>query len=151
MTSSFVAVDAGEGETLQVLQDRLRVLATGENTGGQYEIFELRGPRDSGPPSHSHPWDEAYFMLEGEVEVRVGDRTLTGTPGCFALAPAGTPHSYRIVSPTARFLVFTAKSGAAAFFRSMDREIGFPPPSFEAVVGVAVRQGLRLEGPPPAG
>ena len=144
MNSSAVFVEPNQGKVLQVLSDKIRVLASGQQTAGKYEVFELSGHEGSGPPPHSHPWDEAYFVLYGEIEVRVGGRQTRAKTGAFVLAPAETVHSFRIVTPSARFIVMTSGSRGSAFFEAMDREIGFPPASFEAVCAVAERQGPRL-------
>ncbi len=41
---------------------------------------------------HTHPTDEAIILLEGSVEMVVGDESRTVTPGHTLLAPPGTPH-----------------------------------------------------------
>ena len=144
MMSQAVYVAAGGGKKLQVMADTVRVLAAGAATGGQYEVFELTGPRDSGPPPHAHPWDEAFFIIEGEIDACIGGQTLHASAGAFVRVPADTVHSFKITSASARFVVLTTASRSSAFFEAMDREIGFPPPSMEAVCAVAERQGIRL-------
>ncbi len=41
---------------------------------------------------HTHPTDEAIILVEGAVQMVVGDETRTVTPGHTLLAPPGTPH-----------------------------------------------------------
>ena len=41
---------------------------------------------------HTHPTDEAIILLEGSVQMIVGDESRTVTPGDTLLAPPGTPH-----------------------------------------------------------
>lgn len=144
MASTTLIISKDQGESLQVLADRVRVLAAADHTGSRYEVFELSGPEGSGPPPHAHPWDESYFVLDGEVDVTIGERLHRARVGDFLLAPGGTVHAFRIVGGPARFLVLTTGAGAGHFFRAMDREIGFPPPSFDEVCQVAMRQGLTL-------
>ncbi|MGB8699277.1 MAG: cupin domain-containing protein, partial [Thermosynechococcaceae cyanobacterium] len=44
---------------------------------GQSRIYELSGTANSGvPPLHTHPWDEWFYFLEGEVKFRVGSQTI---------------------------------------------------------------------------
>ncbi|MBL8513596.1 MAG: cupin domain-containing protein, partial [Betaproteobacteria bacterium] len=130
----------------QVLADRIRVLAGAEVTDSKYEFFELSGPEGSGPPPHRHPWDEAYYVLDGNVEIVIAAQVHHAKRGDFLLVPGGTDHSFRIRGGPARFLVLTSGEGAGEFFRAMDREVGFPPPSFDEVCRVAMRQGLILAG-----
>ena len=41
---------------------------------------------------HTHPTDEAIFLLEGQVEMVVGDEHRVVAAGHTLLAPPGTPH-----------------------------------------------------------
>ena len=100
-----------------VLGDRVRVLAAGDEN--PFELFEWHGPENSGPPPHAHPWTESYFVIEGEADVVVGDKTLRARPGCFISVPPGTVHNYRVVSPVAKFLVVTSPSGLKAFVEEL--------------------------------
>ncbi len=144
--TTITAVPKGEGDLLQVLDDHVRVLASAAQTAASYELFEVSGAEGSGPPPHTHPWDEAYFMLEGELDVAIADQVQRAKAGDFLLAPGGAVHSFRIAGGPARFLVLTTGDGAGAFFRAMDREIGNPPPSLEAVCALAARHGVMLAG-----
>lgn len=139
--------DPAGSARLQVLQDTVRVLAQGAITDGRYEMFEVRGPQGSGQPPHRHPWSEAYFVIEGELDVYVEGRSAKAEAGSFAIAPADSAHTYRVASPTARFIVVTTGQQASVFFEAMDREIGFPPKSLDDVRRVAGRHGIRLAGP----
>lgn len=144
MSSGAVFLRPGQGKSLQVLADRIRMLAGSDRTAGCYEVFERSGAQGSGSPPHSHPWDEAYFILEGAVGISVAERAIQAHVGAFVLASGSTRHTFKILSPSARGIVLTSGPGAGAFFEAMGREIGFPPPSFEVVCQVAESQGLRL-------
>ncbi len=41
---------------------------------------------------HTHPTDEAIILIEGSVQMIVGNESRTVTPGHTLLAPPGTPH-----------------------------------------------------------
>jgi quercetin dioxygenase-like cupin family protein len=139
--------DPACGARLQVLQDTVRVLANGAMTDGRYEMFEVRGALGSGQPLHHHPWSEAYFVIEGELDVRVDGRSVKAPAGSFAIAPADSAHTYRVASIEARFIVVTSDQRASRFFEAMDREIGFPPKSMDDVLRVAGQHGIRLAEP----
>jgi quercetin dioxygenase-like cupin family protein len=149
MNGKPIFAGPGEGAVLRVVEDSVRVLAAAQETGGAYEIFELSGPRASGPPPHAHPWSEAYVLLEGEVEVTLGDSKRNATPGCFVNIPAGMTHSYRVMSEGARFIVVTSPAGAGEFFADLDRETAGAMDS-ENVLKVALRHGLTVPLAPPA-
>ena len=51
---------------LKVVGEEITVLASGTQTEG-YEIFRQAGPEGSGPPPHSHRWDESFYVIGGEI------------------------------------------------------------------------------------
>jgi hypothetical protein len=63
-------------------------------------------PHDT--PPHSHPWDELTCVLEGEMEFTAGTQTLPASPGTLVSLPRGVPHTLRVPSRMARFLMLTA-------------------------------------------
>ena len=74
------------------------MLATGDQTGGDYTFIEELCPKDSGPPPHVHEWqDEAIYVVEGEVTFRAGDQIVKGQAGSFVSIPRGTIHNFRFV------------------------------------------------------
>jgi quercetin dioxygenase-like cupin family protein len=42
---------------------------------------------------HSHPQEEVWFVIEGELEITVGGETRTAGPGGAAIVPPGERHS----------------------------------------------------------
>lgn len=128
------------GATLSVLSDTISVL----QSGGEFEVFALTGPEDSGPPPHAHPWVEAFYVLEGAVEVTT-DVTQSFEKGEFCSTPAGVVHSYRLIGADTRILVMSSGSHGSAFFADMDANLvpGAPTPeSMPAVIDIAKRNGL---------
>ena len=142
-----IIANPADGARLRVAGDTVRVLATGHETGGAYEIFELEGPEGSGPPPHAHPWAEAYFVTEGEAEVLIDGHTRAATPGCFFHVPAGATHSYRIKSASAKFVVITSPAGASRFFTELDAETGGSCEDMGKVVAVAMKHGFTVPAP----
>jgi mannose-6-phosphate isomerase-like protein (cupin superfamily) len=57
------------------------------------EFVPLKNPTDVRP--HVHPGYEFLFMLEGELEIRHGDKTYVVEPGDGVYFDASTPHAYR--------------------------------------------------------
>jgi mannose-6-phosphate isomerase-like protein (cupin superfamily) len=60
----------------------------------------------SGPATlHVHREDdEAWYVLEGELRFRFGDRSEVAAAGSTVFAPAGVPHTYEAM-PGARYLI----------------------------------------------
>src|ERR671919_2812166 len=60
----------------------MSALAEGEDTGGRLTVYEILFPPDSGPPLHVHERDdEAFYVIEGSLSVRVGIRSSELRPG----------------------------------------------------------------------
>jgi transcriptional regulator with XRE-family HTH domain len=57
------------------------------------EFIPLKIPTEVRP--HVHPGYEFLFMLEGDLEIRHGDKTYTVEPGDGVYFDASTPHAYR--------------------------------------------------------
>ena len=127
-----------DGARLNVTGEIMRVLATAEQTGNSYEMFIMEAPEGAGPPPHSHPWSEAYFVVEGEADVYLAGQHLTATAGCFMQIPAGTIHAHRVKSKTAKFVVVTSP-GAVEFLRDADAET-----DFNKVVACAIKHGFTV-------
>jgi quercetin dioxygenase-like cupin family protein len=143
-------VNPGEGRVLRVVLDSVRVLVSGEATGGAYEIFELTAPKDSDTTLHAHPWSESYVMLEGEVEMTIQESKTIATPGCFVDVPGGMLHGYKILSDSARFILITTPAGAFDFFDELDRETGGSLENLDKIVQIALQHGFNLPPPPAA-
>jgi quercetin dioxygenase-like cupin family protein len=52
-------------------------------------------PGKLGPPPHSHGMDQFFYVLEGTMELRLGQETHVLEAGSVAHIPAGTPHKHR--------------------------------------------------------
>ncbi|HBE18564.1 MAG TPA: hypothetical protein DEG17_19200 [Cyanobacteria bacterium UBA11149] len=141
-SSTLTILKPDGGTKLSVLGDILTCKATVETTDNNWELFELSGLGKSGPPLHTHPWDEAYYILEGEVEVQVGEKIMTTTPGYFINIPGQTPHTYNIQSETAKFLVLVSSPEARHFFEEIDNKIKSLPPDMEEVMNIAQKHNV---------
>jgi glyoxylase I family protein len=70
-------------------------------------VMELVIPPGGSPPRHVHQGlHDAFFVLDGEVVLSVGEHTTLAKPGTYAVVPAGSDHTFRVTSPTpARLLL----------------------------------------------
>ncbi|MDF1505795.1 cupin domain-containing protein [Roseisolibacter sp. H3M3-2] len=90
-----VLVPAGAGEVVHVLADSATLKVGQEDTAGALSMVELTLQPGGAVPDHLHAHeDETLYVLEGTLDVRVGDQRLTlGAGGC-AFAPRGTAHAF---------------------------------------------------------
>jgi quercetin dioxygenase-like cupin family protein len=140
--STAFTTEAESVAPLQVVAEQIRVLAPATKTGS-YEIFLQSGPEGAGPPPHAHGWDEAYFVLEGKLEVLLGDRMVTVSAGELVHVPRGTFHNFRVATASAKFISINSGAGAAEMFADMDRETGGQM-DLPKLIAVAMKHGLTL-------
>jgi mannose-6-phosphate isomerase-like protein (cupin superfamily) len=69
-------------KSVAVVGSIYKYLATGEDTGGAYSLFEaLVPPKDPGPPPHLHRnEDEAFYVLQGEFSIYLGGENSARSP-----------------------------------------------------------------------
>ena len=46
----------------------------------------------SAPPHHTHPVDQLYYVVSGEMHVQLGSEGFVAGPDTVVFIPAGTPH-----------------------------------------------------------
>jgi quercetin dioxygenase-like cupin family protein len=126
MAKKAMVVRKGDSEMLAVMGAQVTFLCGAAKTEKSWSLMECTVPKDSGPPPHDHPWDEAYYIVAGEVRFTVGDQTVLVGPGDFLYAPGGTVHAFQGVADSSRVLVFDAPAAAEAFFREVDRVVKEP-------------------------
>ena len=135
----------------------IRVSASDGQDG--ISVLEHRVPYGFSPPLHLHRTeDEVLHVLEGEFRVRVKDQEHRLGAGDALLAQKGVPHTYRVVSERARWLVVTTHGDFERFVRELSRpapsaelppHVG--PPTLEQqqqLAETALRHGIELVGPP---
>jgi quercetin dioxygenase-like cupin family protein len=127
MTRQHMTIRRGEGESLRVMGADLKFLCTADRTERAWSLMEVALPPEAGPPPHTHPWDEAYYVIEGEVRFLIEGQEQVVRGGDFIYAPGGTLHGFKGNSPTtARLLIFDAPAHAESFFREVEREVNAP-------------------------
>lgn len=121
--------------------DTYTFLATGAETNGAYFAMEGLIPPDAGPPPHiHHSQDESFYLVEGQLEVKLGDQIIEATAGDFVHIAKGTPHAFvnRSQAPARMILTFVPAGDIEQYFRSVfgqatDRHAP-PPPITDAFI-----------------
>jgi len=139
----FVVAPNDYASALNIVGEHVTVLASGEATGG-YEVFLQRGPEGSGPPPHSHPWDESFFVIKGQIDFGIGAESTTASPGTLVHLPAGTEHWFRFGSGGGEMVSMTSRLGASKMFADMAREIDPVNPDLAKLAEVCAPHGLRV-------
>jgi len=91
---------------------------THQQTGGAYYLFEFEFDPKSGNRLHVHQHeDEVVHVLEGAIEIRVGDQKLQATAGSVAHLPKQIPHAlYNPLKTRSRYLGIAVPGGMENFF-----------------------------------
>src|SRR3954463_15331942 len=108
---------ASEGEQLWFVGTLATIRVPGEAVDGRYALIEFLFPRGASPPRHTHPQDESYIVLDGQLTVQAGERRFQLGPGGTAARPVGGAHTFRVDSETARVRVLSTPAGLERFVR----------------------------------
>ena len=73
-------------EPLEFGGDRQHIVLTAEETGGAMGMFSVTSDDPGGPPMHvHHDADEAFYIVEGNFILAVGEERIEVGPGAHAL------------------------------------------------------------------
>lgn len=143
-TKPFLVRPQDRERSLNVVGCSVTVLASNDRTGS-YEITLQTGPEGMGPPPHSHPWDEAFFVVEGNVHFTLDGRTLLAETGAMIHIPAGTIHGFRFAAGGGEMLEMTGSGGGASrTFRALDAQVPPGPPDVGFLVQLLARHQVRV-------
>ena len=146
MPAPFVVMPDKASQALDVVGEKITVLASSAQTGG-YEIFRQVGGEGSGPPPHFHDWDESFYVVKGEIAFGIGAEELVAGPGTLVHLPAGTTHWFRFGAGGGEMISMTSREGASHLFANIDREVPPGPPDIEKLVRVAGENGVTIALP----
>ncbi len=163
-----------DSERLWFLGTLARMKLDGRQTGGRFALWEGVLPHGAAPPLHSHPQDETFYLLEGELTAWLVEPEFLGAhpgslawvktharrcgPGAVVFAPGGAPHTFRVESDTARMLFLSTPAGIEDYVRALGEPAGWPwlqpPPdgprvAAERITAVERDLGMLRHGPPP--
>jgi quercetin dioxygenase-like cupin family protein len=107
------------------------VLLRSEQTGGVVSVIEsAAAPGFGGPPLHHHDFDEAFYVIEGELTAQLGDELFSVKAGEVAFAPRGVPHTFaNLETEPAGYLIVCTPAGFERYFARMaaERQDADPP------------------------
>ena len=110
-----------------------KVLLRSEESGGEVSAIEIgASPGRKGPSLHHHDFDEAFYVLEGELIFQVEGELITKRAGQLAFAPRNVAHALANHSDAdARYLLVCTPAGFERHFaRIAAASEGVEPPDW---------------------
>ena len=147
MPEPMVVTPQAAPPPLNIVGEQLTILASGAQTGS-YEIFHQAGPEGAGPPPHNHPWDEAFYVLSGEIAFGFDGEEKLATTGTLVHLPAGVTHWFRFGKGGGVMISMTSREGASHMFTDFDREIAPDAPDVNKLIDLGRPYGLAVALPP---
>lgn len=91
-------------------------------TGDYVAMVGAMPAGDQGPPLHIHPHtDEAFYVAEGELSYRFGDREAVAGAGSFVFVPRGIEHTARNSGTgPMRGMIILSPGGAEHLFQPVE-------------------------------
>src|SRR3984885_15070651 len=87
-------------------------LATEQDTGGAFEFVVTKMREGTEPPPHVHEREhEMFYVLEGMIDVYVGDKCFRAAAGECVFLPKRKAHAFKIHSSEVHLLVFMTPGG----------------------------------------
>jgi len=142
---------ATAGDTFWVIGHRVTILHT--DPGFTY-VDVLSPAKVPGPPPHRHrDCAEFFHVIEGTLEVFVGEERILAGPGESVFVPRNTVHTFFNPGPAeARAITVFNPGGFEHFFRDMGvpvheasaRERSVAPPIIDRVIRESLRYEMEL-------
>lgn len=140
--------------------DLFILLATNDNTGGDFIVLDNVGPAGHAIVQHYHEkHTETFLCTAGQMTMWANDRQYQMLPGDFLHVPAGTKHSFRMDAHYTRFFSVLATGLFEDFFHTLgspyDQGFIFPtqpgPSRFDRLAKkvMAGQLDLKIVGPAP--
>jgi mannose-6-phosphate isomerase-like protein (cupin superfamily) len=161
-SSGGYVLSKGDGEGIWFLGTLMTVKAGREQTRGGFTLIEQISPLGFAAPPHVHDAEEeAFYVLEGQLQVTCGDQTWTVNSGGFVLLPRGIPHAFSVIGGAGAAGAKLLQISSPAGFEQFAAEAGEPAPSLTLppsgqpnipkLLAAMTKYGKRMAGAPPAG
>ena len=110
-----------------------KVLLRSEETGGRMSVIEIVvPPHSAGPPLHTHDFDEAFYLLDGELIFQVDETRVTKVGGELLFVPRNVIHALANHSDApARYVLVCMPAGFERHWARVAAEAaGVEPPGW---------------------
>lgn len=120
-----------------IVGDTYTILLSGVDTAGRYCLIDMLVPPGGGPSPHRHDFEEAFTILDGEIELTFRGERSTARAGETVNIPANAPHEFHNGShQPARMLCICSPAGQEEFFLAIGQPVASrtaTPPALDEV------------------
>ncbi len=115
-------------------------------THGAFSLVEFVSKAGEGVGLHTHENEEEHvYLLEGQIEVTLGDQRMTVQQGTAALLPRGIPHGYvNTGSAPSKLLAVLLPGKLDEFFVGLDKELSRDRAHEEGIARLCAAYGLKF-------
>jgi quercetin dioxygenase-like cupin family protein len=154
-----LTIGPDNGQNLSVVGDNYRILVSGKQTGGAFATIDMLIPPGGGPGPHAHPdFQESFYVIDGEIEVKSESGTYTAKKGSFVSIPkGGIVHCFKNkTDQMAHLLCMVVPSGLEEFFMEIGKPVAIgeflpPPPmdeeAMKKILPIVEKYGQKLFPP----
>lgn len=146
MRDKAIVFESGEGKVLSARGSTMFFKATRASTNGAFSLMERTLPPGAKkPPPHIHTnCEEAFYVLDGEIEFFLGNDTVVGRPGSFVHVPGGVSHTFGNIAATFSRLLIIHAPAMDAYFEELQKLWSQQlPPSPEDERALMKRHGME--------
>src|SRR3954454_12187260 len=159
--SEALFLTRGDGRQIDLGTFSMTLKAGGEENGGLFSLLEAEEPPGFAPPLHiHHDAAEAFYVLEGEYVMYLGDREVTCPAGSFIFIPAGVRHGFKVGAAPSRKLNLFFPAAMVGYFDELSAAIarGDADDALDAIArgdaddaldAIATGHAMEIVGPVP--
>lgn len=148
-----------DGPSLSVVGDTYRILVSGKQTGGAFATIDMLVPPGGGPGPHAHPdFEETFYVVEGEVEVKSEAGAYIAKKGAYVVIPkGGIVHCFKNKSDKMAHLLCTViPAGLEDLFIDIGQPVKYDeflpaphldPESIGKLISIAEKHGQKVFPP----
>jgi quercetin dioxygenase-like cupin family protein len=134
---------SNQGNSFLVMGLTFTTKIAAADINSDWVMHEIVGTAGQGAPLHTHPWEETFYVLEGEMEVHVGKRKTLALAGTLLHLPANVAHDFTICSSTVRLLEIIP-TFAKSFYEEIGEKITTLPPNRDILQTICDKHGVHF-------
>lgn len=151
MSVEAIVIRANEGRTLSLRGTQVAYKAEGERPADGPTVLEFAAAPGFNTGDHVHSrLEEIFYIIEGEFQIRAGDKMLRAKAGDFVLVPPGVPHGFGNPGggPAKMVLVISPAGAHERYFEELAEMLAKPgPPDAEAIAELRSRYDTKQVSP----